>query len=190
MTLYFEPTVQLSVLGPRQLENRKQKVDPECGNQVNRARCCGSVDFLQCLCQLENRKQKADPECGNQVTYRAWCCGSVDFLQCLCTLSHKQIEPYMGSFADSYHHSLQRWHGHAICCNTNRSLEISASHRLSKVPDLQEGYPNSDLTNQHGFSTKGQPFLARRSTMPQNLRNYNGSPQVKNGSPVCLSYSL
>ncbi len=26
--------------------------------------------------------------------------------------------------------------------------------------------------------------------MPQNLRNYNGSPQAKNGSPVCLSHSL
>ncbi len=26
--------------------------------------------------------------------------------------------------------------------------------------------------------------------MPQNLRNYNGSPQAKKGSPVCLSHSL
>ncbi len=36
------------------------------------------------------------------------------------------------------------------------------------------------------FSMKRQPFLACRSSLPQTLRNRNGSPQACNGSPVCL----
>ncbi len=51
-------------------------------------------------------------------------------------------------------------------------------------------YIKITLTSNCAFSMKGQHLLARRSTMPQNLRNCNGSPQAKNSSPTYLSIAL
>ncbi len=93
------------------------------------------------------------------------------------------------------------------CSVTNQTLKVARNHcegtklEVSQITKLfifflsfffflEKAYLMTALSSNCAFNVKGQHFLACRSTVPQNLRNFNGSPQAKNCSPACLSIAL